>query len=173
MIISEPSNPWIAGVAALFTREFFAAARAGSPRVASSANGPTPTTSAIRISGSIIATFISVFPHGTVWLIGGDDVPMMASDGRLDERLGRVRDAWSRPGVAEDLALVSVVEPFSLWSLYAGGPPSCSVMRPVAPLLADDTMRLEFSAPRELHNRTPVRTAPRCSGCWRRMAGPA
>ena len=27
VIISEPSNPWIAGVAALFTREFFAAAR--------------------------------------------------------------------------------------------------------------------------------------------------
>ena len=24
VIISEPSNPWIAGVAALFTREFFA-----------------------------------------------------------------------------------------------------------------------------------------------------
>ena len=28
VIISEPSNPWIAGVAALFTREFFDAARA-------------------------------------------------------------------------------------------------------------------------------------------------
>ena len=28
VIISEPSNPWIAGVAALFTREFFEGARA-------------------------------------------------------------------------------------------------------------------------------------------------
>ena len=28
VIVSEPSNPWMAGVAALFTREFFEAARA-------------------------------------------------------------------------------------------------------------------------------------------------
>ena len=28
VIVSEPSNPWMAGVAALFTQEFFAAARA-------------------------------------------------------------------------------------------------------------------------------------------------
>ncbi|MGE5833138.1 MAG: spermidine synthase, partial [Acidobacteriota bacterium] len=27
VIISEPSNPWVAGVASLFTREFFEAAR--------------------------------------------------------------------------------------------------------------------------------------------------
>ena len=122
VIISEPSNPWIAGVAALFTREFFEGARA---RLAPGgilcqwANAYNISDPDLR---SIIATFISVFPHGTVWLIGGDDVLMMASDGPLDERLERVRDAWSRPGVAEDLALVSVMEPFSLWSLYAGGP---------------------------------------------------
>ena len=78
---------------------------------------------------------------------------MMASDGPLDERLERVRGAWSRPGVAEDLALVSVMEPFSLWSLYAGGPAELQRYAAGAPLLADDTMRLEFSAPRELHNR--------------------
>ncbi len=153
VIISEPSNPWIAGVAALFTREFFEGARA---RLAPGgilcqwANAYNISDPDLR---SIIATFISVFPHGTVWLIGGDDVLMMASDGPLDERLERVRDAWSRPGVAEDLALVSVMEPFSLWSLYAAGPAELQRYAAAAPLLADDTMRLEFSAPRELHNR--------------------
>ena len=122
VIISEPSNPWIAGVAALFTREFFEGARA---RLAPGgilcqwANAYNISDPDLR---SIIATFIAVFPHGTVWLVGGDDVLMMASDGPLDERLARMRDNWSRPGVADDLALVSVMEPFSLWSLFAGGP---------------------------------------------------
>ena len=153
VIISEPSNPWIAGVAALFTREFFEGARA---RLAPGgilcqwANAYNISDPDLR---SIIATFISVFPHGTVWLVGGDDVLMMASDGPLDERLARMRDNWSRPGVADDLALVSVMEPFSLWSLFAGGPAELQRYAAGAALLTDDTMRLEFSAPRELHNR--------------------
>ncbi len=153
VIVSEPSNPWIAGVAALFTREFFEGARA---RLAPGgilcqwANAYNISDPDLR---SIIATFISVFPHGTVWLVGGDDVLMMASDGPLDERLERLRGSWSRPGVAADLALVSVMEPFSVWSLYAGGPAELQRYAAGAALLTDDTMRLEFSAPRELHNR--------------------
>ena len=153
VIISEPSNPWIAGVAALFTREFFDGARdrlAPGGIICQWANAYNISDADLR---SIVATFISVFPHGTVWLVGGDDVLMMASDGPLDERLARMRDSWSRPGVAEDLAPVSVIEPFSLWSLYVGGPAELQRYAAGAPLLTDDTMRLEFSAPRELHNR--------------------
>jgi spermidine synthase len=153
VIISEPSNPWIAGVAALFTREYFEAARA---RLAPGgilcqwANAYNISDPDLR---SIIATFLAVFPYGTAWLVGGDDVLMMASDGPLDVRLKGVRDNWARPGVADDLALVSALEPFSIWSLYAAGPEELQRYASGAAILVDDTMRLEFSAPRELHNR--------------------
>lgn len=153
VIISEPSNPWIAGVASLFTREFFAAARA---RLAPGgvlcqwANAYNISDADLR---SIVATFHSVFPHGTVWLVGGDDVLMLASDGPLDERLAGVETHWARPGVAEDLASVSVLDPFSIWSLFIGGPAEIGRYGAGADVLADDTMRLEFSTPRELHNQ--------------------
>ena len=39
MIISEPSNPWLAGVSNLFTQEFFEAARSTSSPGACSRNG--------------------------------------------------------------------------------------------------------------------------------------
>jgi len=173
VIISEPSNPWIAGVAALFTREYFEGARA---RLAPGgvlcqwANAYNISDPDLR---SIIATFIAVFPHGTVWLVGGDDVLMMASDGPLDARLTNVRDSWTRPGVAEDLALVSALEPFSLWSLYVGGPEELQRYAAGAALLTDDTMRLEFSAPRELHNRRGGENGAALMGLLAPEGGPA
>jgi spermidine synthase len=153
VIVSEPSNPWIAGVAALFTREFFEAARA---RLAPGgvlcqwANAYNISEADLR---AIVGTFHAVFPHGTVWLVGGDDVLLLASDGPLDERLGRIAEHWKRPGVAEDLASVSVLDAFSIWSLFVGGPDDLGRYAAGADVLTDDTMRLEFSTPRELHNQ--------------------
>ena len=74
VIISEPSNPWIAGVSALFTREFFLAARdrlAPGGIICQWANAYNISDRDLR---SIVATFLSVFPDGTAWLVGADDV---------------------------------------------------------------------------------------------------
>jgi spermidine synthase len=49
VIISEPSNPWIAGIGDLFTREFYDAARHGSLRAACSASGCSATRSAEHV----------------------------------------------------------------------------------------------------------------------------
>ena len=153
VIVSEPSNPWIAGVAALFTREFFAAARA---RLAPGgvlchwANAYNISEPDLR---AIVATFQSVFPDGSVWLVGNDDVLMLGSDGPLDDRLSRLAEHLDRPGVRSDLALVEVRDAFSILSLFVAGPAALASYVNGVPLLTDDTMRLEFSAPRELHNR--------------------
>ena len=133
VIISEPSNPWIAGVAALFTREFFLAARerlAPGGMICQWANAYNISDGDLR---SIVATFLSVFPHGTAWLVGADDVVLLASDAPLDESPARTSSAIGRrPGVAEDLATVAAVEPFSLLSLFVGGPAELERMRPSA-----------------------------------------
>jgi tetratricopeptide (TPR) repeat protein len=55
--------------------------------------------------------------------------------------------------VADDLAKVSALDPFSIWSLFVGGPVEMARYSEGAPILTDDRMTLEFSAPRELHHR--------------------
>ena len=151
VIISEPSNPWMAGVASLFTREFFEGARA---RLAPGgimcqwANAYNISDVDLR---AIVATFRSVFPDGTVWLVGESDVLMVASDGPLDARLANIERHWGRPGVADDLRLVSVLEPFSVWSLFMAGPAETARYAQGAAILTDDRMSLEFSSPREIH----------------------
>jgi spermidine synthase len=155
VIISEPSNPWIAGVAALFTREFFVAARdrlAPGGLICQWANAYNISDHDLR---SIVATFQSVFPHGTAWLVGGDDVVLIAAEGPLEPRLALIEANWSRPGVAEDLSRVAAVQPFTLWSLFVAGPAALDQYGRGAPLLTDNLMALEFSAPRELGSRRP------------------
>ena len=154
VIISEPSNPWIAGVAALFTREFFSGAR---DRLATGgimcqwANAYNISDSDLR---SIAATFRSVFPNGSIWLVGGDDVLFVGSEKPIDARLANIERNWRRPGVADDLAKVSVLDTFSILSLYMGGPAELERYAQGARPFSDDRMTLEFSAPRELHRRS-------------------
>lgn len=153
VIISEPSNPWIAGVAALFTQEFFASVRerlAPGGLVCQWANAYNISDEDLR---SIVATFLSVFPDGTAWLVGADDVVLIASDRPLDARLSEIERHWSRAGVAADLSRVRAVEPFALWSLFVADPAQLVGYAVGAPVLTDDRMTLEFSAPRELGSR--------------------
>jgi spermidine synthase len=174
VIISEPSNPWIAGVAALFTREFFQAARdrlAPGGVICQWANAYTISDANLR---AIVATFRSVFPDGTVWLVGTEDVLMVGSAGPrpIGERLGAIASHWQRPGVAADLAEVEVREPFSLLSLYAGGPDELAAYAGDAMPLDDDRMTLEFSGPRDiLHGESAGNSA--ALGSLRGDGGPA
>jgi spermidine synthase len=150
VIISEPSNPWMAGVAALFTQEFFTAARDHlSPGGIICQWGHTYDISDGDLR-SIAATFSSVFPRGTMWLIGESDLLFIASTGPLDPYLTNLERTWRRPGVAADLRTVSALEPFAFWSAYVGGPRELHAFGAGATIQRDDRMALEFSGPRSL-----------------------
>ena len=161
MIISEPSNPWIAGVAALFTREFFAAARdrlAPGGVLCQWANAYNIGAEDLR---AIVATFLEVFPGGAAWLVGEHDVLLVggiaaagAASTDMSQRLDAIADHWRRPGVAADLALVAAIEPLSVQSLYVGGPLELGRYAAGASVFADDRITLEFTAPREIHRRS-------------------
>ena len=171
-IISEPSNPWIAGVAALFTREFFLAARDRlAPGGIISQWAHTYNISAGDLR-SIVATFTSVFPNGTIWMVGQDDVLLVATNDPLDARIATIDRAWQRPGVANDLRGVSAVEPFAIWSLFAGGPQELREYSAGAALQTDDRMGLEFSGPRAMDNRGASENAASLRGLLPPRGGP-
>ena len=150
VIVSEPSNPWMAGIASLFTREFFEGARA---RLAPGgvlcqwAHTYDISNADLR---SIVATFLSVFPDGTMWLVGDADVLLVGSTEPLDARIEGIAAAMRRPGVAEDLATVGVKGPFSVTSLFVSHGAALKAWANGAPLQTDDRSALEFSGPRSI-----------------------
>ena len=145
VIVSEPSNPWMAGIASLFTREFFDGARA---RLAPGgmlcqwAHTYDISNADLR---SIVATFLSVFPNGTLWLVGDADVLLVGSTEPLDTRIDGIAAAMQRPGVAEDLASIGVTRPFSVTSLFVAEGEALKAWANGAPLQTDDRSALEFS----------------------------
>jgi hypothetical protein len=155
VIISEPSNPWMAGVAALFTREFFAAARARlAPGGILCQWAHTYEISAADLK-SIVATFASVFPQGTMWLVGGGDLLMIGTtDEDIESRLSGLATRWRTGGVPTalaDVAIVPATAPFVLLSQFAGGPAALASYGSGAPIQTDDRMALEFSAVRAMY----------------------
>ena len=150
VIVSEPSNPWMAGIASLFTREFFEGAKARlAPGGVLCQWAHTYDISRDDLQ-SIVATFVSVFPDGSLWLVGDADVLLVSSTGPLDERIAGIAAAWQRPGVAADLASVGAAEPFAVTSLFVAQGAALQAWANGAPLQTDDRSRLEFSGPRNI-----------------------
>ena len=150
VIVSEPSNPWMAGIASLFTREFFAGARDRlTPGGVLCQWAHTYDISRDDLR-SIVATFLSVFPHGTMWLVGDADVLLLGSTEPLDARIAGMAEAMTRPGVADDLASVGVTGPFSLTTLFVAQGAALQAWANGAPLQTDDRSLLEFSGPRSI-----------------------
>ena len=150
VIVSEPSNPWMAGIASLFTREFFATARG---RLTPGgvfcqwAHTYDMSDSDLR---SIVATFLSEFPEGTAWLVGDGDVLLIGSTTPLVPQLDQMAARWQRPGVADDLASVGVRSPLGVLSLFVAERTALSAWTAGAPLQTDQRARLEFSGPQSI-----------------------
>lgn len=153
VIISEPSNPWMAGVATLFTREFFLAARARlAPGGLLTQWAHTYSISEDDLR-SIVATFLSVFPEGTAWLVADSDLLLIGGTGPIPALESEIGEAWARPGVAADLAEIDVRNPLSVLSLYVAGGDALQRFAEGAVIQTDDRLQLEYTAPRAVYGR--------------------
>ena len=108
LIISEPSNPWLAGVSNLFTAEFFQAAQAHLNPGGVLAQWIQTYHFTFDDYLMIVRTMRSVFPHcGLMFLTMGFDTLLLASDepllpDRQDiDEMQRLIDA--SPEVTKDL----------------------------------------------------------------------
>jgi spermidine synthase len=156
LIISEPSHPWVPGVANLFTREFFALGR-------ERLNDDGIFVQWIQIYQlsneslrSILATFHEAFPYVAVFRVQGaakgKDLILLGSRqpidlNRMSERLNDQRTQFelSRISIhsAEDIRAWFVCDENKLGPALAG-----------AVINTDDNMHVETAAPREAFRPT-------------------
>jgi len=151
IIVSEPSNPWIAGVGNLFTREFYELAHA---RL--SARGVMVQWlqgySMRREDMQMVAnTFLQVFPHVSLWQAVKGDYFLIATPDELELDFSELERRYPataavRGDLGRDLAWPRGLLLHHLLAeqdlrRYASG----------AVLNTDDHPRLEFAAPRSLY----------------------
>lgn len=185
LVVSEPSNPWISGVANLFTREFIAL---GKSRLK-----PGGVWSQwIQMYGmdredllSLLRTFADVYPHVLVYAsIDYADLVVVGSESALDISAETVAPLLEHHGLTADLGRVGIYSYVEMLSLLLMDRNAIMQMSAQAPLNTDDNMIIEYSAPLNLHRETreenfgmllenatlPAGGLPETPGLWQQLA---
>jgi spermidine synthase len=160
VIVSQPSNPWVAGVANLFTAEFYRLARAR----LRPGGVMCQWVQAYRILPedlrSVVRSFLDVFPDATLWeeSAGGGDYFLVGGlgDPAIDlEALERAApEAW------RDLGDAGRGGPPGLLSRFVAGPRSLGLYTAGVRRHTDDALTLEWRAPLALFRETRGRALP-------------
>ena len=152
LIISEPSNPWIGGVATLFTQEFFDLIRKrlepdGVVAVWIQGYGMAPED--VRM---VAHTFLSIFSNATLWMPGQSDYLLIGSLQPVSLDLDRVRKAYYSPSFfREDMDRLKMLSPEAILGDFYLDADDLVRFTVGAELNTDDLLPLEFSAPRTLY----------------------
>jgi len=153
IITSDPIHPWIRGAASLYSREYFQHCKEHlNPGGVITQWVPLYETSLAAVK-SEIATFMEVFPNGTIWSNdihgAGYDVVLLAQAGptRIDvAAMQKHLDRDDHQRVRESLKQVSFPSAIALLATYAGQGPDLAPWLEDAQINQDRNMRLEYLA---------------------------
>src|SRR5437870_3054513 len=153
VIISEPSNPWISGLAALFSEEFFGVARARLRPGGVMVQWIQLYNLRPDDLKMILKTFQGVFPETTLWNVSEDLLLLGRTEpGPLD--LERLKTRFAAGRVADDLGYPGNEAWPSVLGFFTLGETDTARLVADAATNTDDRLPLEFSTPRALYLET-------------------
>ena len=161
VIVSDPSDIWVAGTGSLTTLEYY--------RIVAARLRPNGIfaqwvhTHALQPDDLelLAATFHAVFPHMQIWTSAPGNLIFLGTRDSVPWDYARLKQRFSGvPGVADDLQVVGVLQPFALFGAQVlGENESALFVRDVDGFHTDDHPLLEFRTPRSLYiDTTPMIT---------------
>ncbi len=152
VIISEPSNPWMANLAYLFTQEFYALAK----RTLADGGIMCQWLQLYNIFPQdvklILKTFHRVFPYVSVWSSLPGDLLLIGSQAPHALEFSELTRRMADPRLKESLTAIGITQPEALLELYWMG--NREVERVSAGIdwtHQDDQPSIEFTAPRAMY----------------------
>ena len=148
VIVSEPSNPWLTGVANLFTREYFdSGARCLNPGGVFCQWLQIYEMPPSEVA-TLLATFASAFPEVYVFRGASGDLILLGAREPFLLDVGRIRSTIGNPGPIRDrLGDVQIRSVEALLSRLYLTPDGVRRLTATVPLNTDDNARIEFLAP--------------------------
>ena len=152
VIISQPSNLWIAGMADLFTQEYF---RHGLERLAEDGvfcSWIQAYSMRKRDFKTIVKTFQSVFPHVSMWeSMPGGDYFLIGTEHpqRIDAEELQMR--WRARQLQDDFVRIGVVDANNLLCSFVMRNAQVEPFAREGVINTDDNAVLEFSAPKGMY----------------------
>lgn len=151
IIVSEPSHPWVPGVANLFTQEFFELGRARLNEQGIFVQWVQIYQLSTESLRSVLATYSRVFPHVLMFRVGGlnkgKDLLLVGSNQPLN--LDRLTERIGDPRVTAELARVNLNGEADVRSWFVCDETRLRPAVAGATINTDDNMHIETTVPRE------------------------
>lgn len=149
VIISDPSDTWVAGVGNLFTSEFYSLARSrlrpGGVMVQWFHMHLLPAEQ----MQLIVATFRSVFSHASLWRPNRGDVILIGTVDAVPWDRQRLTERAAASGVEEDLRRMGFWNPLAIFSAFVlDGEDLGRMLANVRGVHSDDQPVVEYLSPR-------------------------
>jgi spermidine synthase len=160
VITSEPSNPWIGGIASLFSVEFFRLARehlqpGGIMLQWIHAYSLMPDD--LRM---VVETFRTVFPATSIWQVASGDFLLLGRPDRAPIDLHIIKSRYETyPAVRRDLEQNGLRGWSGVLGYFVLGDEDAARYAAGSAVNTDDRLSLEFSAPRALYLDTHAENA--------------
>ncbi len=153
LITSEPSNPWISGVANLFTHEYFELCREHLTEGGLYCQWLPLYNLAPQDLRTILGTFRDVFPHCSLWVFPtlATDAYMIGTNQPLSIDVTSLATRAAHPEAAADLRSAGVRDAWDLLAGYLFGTETIAAIGLGARRNTDDFPIIEFTSPMTLH----------------------
>jgi spermidine synthase len=156
LIISEPSHPWVPGVANLFTREFFSLGRRRLKDDGVFVQWLQIYQLSTESLQSVLATFHETFPYVAVFRVQGaakgKDLILVGS--RAPIRLERMSERMNDPRTKADLERVGIKSADDVRAWFVCDETQLGSAVAGSVINTDDNMHVETVAPREAFRPT-------------------
>lgn len=155
VITAEPSNPWIAGIANLYTREFYEVVKSKLREDGIFAQWFHNYSMSPDDFRMVFRTFGEAFPYISVWGMKESDFLLVGSKKEQVFRYPLLKEIFSKNRtLKEDLKDLGLSDIYGVLGFYRMGKKEVVAFSEGANLNTDDGAELEFSAPKNVRRAT-------------------
>ncbi|MFH2203160.1 MAG: hypothetical protein ABIJ96_08615 [Elusimicrobiota bacterium] len=147
IVISEPSNPWLAGVGNLFSLDFYVRVRSRMKPGGIMVQWFHLYEMSDPVLRLVLRTFAAAFPQVTLWSTSSNDILLLGSDTPLPEEFGKMRAAMEVPAAAAGMRRIRIDSLAGLLSLQTASDAAVRQAAGAGPLNKDHFPILEYQAP--------------------------
>jgi predicted membrane-bound spermidine synthase/uncharacterized protein HemY len=155
VIAAEPSNPWIAGIANLYTREFYQVIKSklnDDGIFAQWFHNYSMSPDDFRM---VFRTFAEVFPYVSLWSMKESDFLLVGSKREQVFDYAALKKIYdNNPSLRSDLDYLGLSDIYAVQGFYRMNRDSFLAFSKGADINTDDGAELEFSAPKNLRRPT-------------------
>ncbi len=157
IIVSEPSNPWIAGIGNLYTTEFFQTCKLHLKQDGMMVQWFHLYEMDDETLRLVLRTFQSIFPNVTVWQPFTSDVILIGSIDPLQPNFEALKKKFDIPRVKSDLANIDIPDAATLLSLQVLSKYSVEEYADYGDVNSEKLPVLEYRAPQSFFVNSGVR----------------